>query len=273
MRLQTNHQLTLPWQVSTNNNVVDETDLWRDLHAVIASFPNEDQEVLPGLKWGYCYQLYTPAFWKLQYLLNSFSVENNAHQISGNLIEEILLCILGGYGIPSEMGMIAFNRFKNENLIRRNASFKEISDALSKPFQLSKNKFVKYRFANQKAKYIHHFLNRNDLDSLKEYDDLSLRSWLTNLKGVGPKTASWITRNWLRSERVAILDVHILRAGMITGFFGRNFNIATEYYDLERKYLKFCQFLEVRPSDMDAIIWSYMKKNNKLALNILSSIT
>jgi N-glycosylase/DNA lyase len=273
MRLQINHQLTLPWSANTTIQVIDETELWKDLYGAIARFPKEDHEVLPGLNWGHCYQLYTPAFWKLQYLLNSFSVEDNAHRISNNLIEEILLCILGGYGIPSEMGMIAFNRFKNENLIRRDVSFVEISEALSRPFQLSESKFVKYRFANQKAKYIHHFLNRSDLDDLAGLDDLSLRAWLITLKGIGPKTASWITRNWLRSERVAILDVHILRAGVITGFFDRDFNIVTEYYELEKQYLTFCNFLEVRPSDMDAIIWSYMKKNNKLALNILSSIT
>ena len=273
MRLQTNHQLTLPWVVSKPHTDIDETDLWKDLNQVIKHFPNENQELLPGLKWGVCYQLYTPAFWKLQYLLNSFSVEKNAHRISANITEEIVLCILGGYGIPSEMGIIAFERFKNENLIRKDISLERVSSALSRPFQISKNKYVKYRFANQKAKYIHNFLNRNDLENIPEHDDLSLRKWLMTLKGIGPKTASWITRNWLRSERVAILDIHILRAGMITGFFSRKINIVTEYYDLETQYLNFCHFLEVRPSDMDAIIWSYMKKNNKLALNILSSIT
>ena len=272
MRLQTNHQLTLPWVVS-KQNVIDETDLWKDLNQVIKHFPNENQELLPGLKWGFCYQLYTPAFWKLQYLLNSFSVDKNVHRISANITEEIVLCILGGYGIPSEMGMMAFERFKNEELIRKGVSFEMVSIALNRPFQVGQTKSIRYRFANQKAKYIHDFLNRNDLDAIPEHDDLSLRNWLMTLKGIGPKTASWITRNWLRSERVAILDVHILRAGMITGFFSRKFNIATEYYDLENKYLAFCKFLEVRPSDMDAIIWSYMKKNNKLALNILSSIT
>src|ERR1035437_9130664 len=106
MRLQTNHQLTLSWEVSKSNVVVDETDLWKDLNKVIKDFPNENQELLPGLKWGFCYQLYTPAFWKLQYLLNSFSVEKDAHRISANITEEIVLCILGGYGIPSEMGII-----------------------------------------------------------------------------------------------------------------------------------------------------------------------
>jgi len=228
---------------------------------------------LPGLKWGFCYQLYTPAFWKLQYVLNSFSVDKSAHRISKNLMEEIVLCILGGYGIPSEIGIVAFERFRDEQLIRKGVPFERVYAALSQPFQVSKNKFIKYRFANQKARYIHDFLNRSDLNEIPEHDDLSLRSWLMTLKGIGPKTASWITRNWLRSERVAILDIHILRAGMITGFFNKKLNIVTEYYDLENKYLAFCRFLEVRPSDMDAIIWSYMKKNNKLALNILSTIT
>jgi thermostable 8-oxoguanine DNA glycosylase len=168
---------------------------------------------------------------------------------------------------------MAFERFKAYGLIQPQAPFEAIAEALNLPFQTGKNKSVKYRFANQKAVYIWDFLNRKDLQEMPEADDLRLRDWLMTLKGVGPKTASWITRNWLRSERVAILDIHILRAGVITGFFKRNFNIATEYYELENNYLTFCNFLEVRPSDMDAIIWSYMKKNNKLALNILSSIT
>lgn len=259
----------------TNENIpsheVDETLLWKN--NFMSQFPDENQELLPGLKWGFCYQLYTPAFWKLQYLMNSFSKENDAHRISSNIIEEIILCILGGYGIPSEMGNMAFGRLKDSGIITHGVAFEAVFNALSQPFQISDNKFVKYRFSHQKAKYIHAFLNREDLDIIPEQDDLRLRNWLMTLKGIGPKTASWITRNWLRSERVAILDIHILRAGMITGFFTRNFNVVTEYYDLENKYLNFCHFLEVRPSDMDAIIWSYMKKNNKLALNILSSIT
>jgi N-glycosylase/DNA lyase len=273
MRLSTNHQLTLPWVVKDPKTVIDETDLWRDLDQVIRHFPDAQQELLPGLKWGVCYQLYTPAFWKLQYLLNSFSVSNNAHRISDNIVEEVVLCILGGYGIPSEIGMVAFERLRKEEIIRKDIPLEKIACALTRPFETGNNKLIRYRFANQKAKYIYSFLNRSDLEIIPEHDDLALRKWLMTINGIGPKTASWITRNWLRSERVAILDIHILRAGVITGFFSRKFNLVTEYYDLENKYLNFCKFLEVRPSDMDAIIWSYMKKNNKLALNILSSIT
>jgi len=252
---------------------LDETSLWKDLMPTINSFPDQDTEVLPGLKWGLCYQLYTPAFWKLQYVMNSFPEEQNTHQLGSNIIEEIIQCMLGGYGIPSEMGSMAFARLRERQLIKEDISFDALFNALKEPFETSSMRMVKYRFSYQKSVYIHSLLNRGDLDQIPEHEDLKLREWLMGLKGIGPKTASWITRNWLRSEKVAILDIHILRAGMITGFFNKQLNVATHYYDLEASYLEFCNSLKVRPSDMDAIIWSYMKNNNKLALDILSSLT
>lgn len=251
----------------------DETSLWKDMMPIINGFPDKNTELSPGLKWGVCYQLYTPAFWKLQYLMNSFPEADDAHQLGDDIVEEIVQCMLGGYGIPSEMGTMAFERLKNRDLIRHNISFDTLFQALKEPFLTEKGRYANYRFSHQKATYIYDLLKRNDLDFIPENHDLKLRDWLLELKGIGPKTASWITRNWLRSERVAILDIHILRAGTITGFFNKNPNVATHYYDLEANYLNFCNHLEVRPSDMDAIIWSYMKNNNKLALSILSSLT
>ncbi|MDZ3993341.1 hypothetical protein PspTeo4_24872 [Pseudomonas sp. Teo4] len=41
----------------------------------------------------------------------------------------------------------------------------------------------------------------------------ALRDWLLELPGIGYKTASWVARNWLDADDVAILDIHILRAG------------------------------------------------------------
>ena len=269
MEKKKNDQLTLAWP--QESDWCDETDFWGQMNGILASFPVVTAEVLPGLKWGYHYQLYTPAFWKLQYLLNDFPVQESNHQLCDNLIEEIIMCLLGGYGIPSEMGIMAFDRLKQEGLISRKADHDSILDALSRPFVGKSNKPVRYRFANQKAGYIYHFLNREDLCDIPSHNDLALRKWLMGLRGIGPKTASWITRNWLHSERVAILDIHILRAGILTGFFAKELNVSNDYYHLEYQYLNFCKGIEVLPSNMDAIIWSYMKKNNKLALNILSS--
>jgi thermostable 8-oxoguanine DNA glycosylase len=66
---------------------------------------------------------------------------------------------------------------------------------------------------------------------------------------------------------VAILDIHILRAGKLTGFFESE--ILSDYLKLERQYLDFCDAINVQASNMDAIIWSFMKKNTKLAIKTL----
>ncbi len=169
------------------------------------------------------------------------------------------------------MGLMAFARLKKENLIYPGVTIKKIQKALSTPFTLNNGKLIKYRFCNQKSKYIHSFLNRKDLNIVEVNDDLFFRNWLLTIDGVGPKTASWITRNWLQSENVAILDIHILRAGKIAGFFDKTDNVSKNYFTLEDSYICFCKALDVLPSNMDAIIWNYMKKSNRLALRIISN--
>lgn len=248
---------------------IDETFHWQTTKSIIENFPEESDELLPGIRWGNYVQLYTPAFWKLQYLLSDFSNKESCHRLASNITEEIVMCILGGYGIPSEMGIMAFNRLKEQQLIKRNIGFNDIYIALSSPFENNKGKQIYYRFHNQKAKYIHSFLNRSDIDEIPEDNDIVLRNWLLSLSGIGLKTASWITRNWLKSNNVAILDVHVLRAGKLTGFFEHE--TLRDYLQQEKQYLDFCSALEVQAADMDAIIWQFMKKNTKLAAKALYS--
>lgn len=242
-----------------------------DANSIEYTLPHQDNEVMPGIKWGdYC-QLYTPAFWKYMYLYLAPSHEKNTHRLGENVIEEVIACLLGGYGIPSEMGLLAFKRLKDASLIYQGVSFQEIENALSTPFIVNDNKQVKYRFANQKSKYIHSFLQRDDLHSVDTSNDMAFRNWLLTIDGIGPKTASWVTRNWLQSENVAILDIHIIRACQIAGIFSKDSDVSKSYFTLEDSYIAFCNALEVRPSNMDAIIWNYMKKTNKLALRVMSN--
>jgi thermostable 8-oxoguanine DNA glycosylase len=248
---------------------IDETATWQTIRPFINNFPSEDDELLPGIKWGSYARLYTPAFWKLQYILTDFTEEVTSHRLASNIIDEIVMCILGGYGIPAEMGIIAFNRLKEEALISRNVSFEKIYEALASPFQTQNGKQVHYRFYNQKSQYIYQLLNRKDLDCIPERDDIELRNWLLSINGIGLKTASWITRNWLNSDKVAILDVHVLRAGKLAGFFENE--VLSDYLQQEKQYLAFCAALQVQASNMDAIIWRFMKKNTKLAVRTLHS--
>jgi thermostable 8-oxoguanine DNA glycosylase len=234
------------------------------------NLPKKEAYLMPGVKWGNYCQLYTPAFWKFMYHSVEFDDQFDQHRLGNTILEETVACLLGGYGMPSELGLAAFERLKNESLIIPGIDLKKIQKALSTPFSMPDGTLKKYRFYNQKSKYIYNLLQRSDLNSIPTENDLLLRNWLISVEGIGPKTASWVTRNWLQSENVAILDIHILRAGKIAGFFKEIDNVSKNYFELEGFYIAFCKALEVLPSNMDAIIWSYMKKTNKLALKALA---
>lgn len=243
--------------------IIDETCTWNSLRNVIENFPKEEEELMPGIKWGSYVQLYTPAFWKLQYLLSDFSGNRISHKLSSSLLEEIVMCILGGYGIPAEIGILAFKHLKENDLIQQNISFESIYNVLAQPMTNDNGKQIRYRFFKQKSLYVYKFLNRADLEIIPQNNDLELRNWLLTIDGIGLKTASWITRNWMHSDNVAIIDIHIFRAGQLTGFFTKK--SLSDYLTLEREYLNFCNALQVSASNMDALIWGYMKKNTKLA--------
>ena len=89
-----------------------------------------------------------------------------------------------------------------------------------------------------------------------------LRDWLLPIAGVGYKTASWIARNWLDADDVAILDIHILRAGLLGGFFDKSLSIERDYLKLEEQFVAFSNALGVRASELDATIWYEMMESN-----------
>ena len=266
-------QLNIPLKSKSNKRkVIDETILWNDLNQRIDEFPQPNQEVFPGIRWGCYSQLFTPAYWKVQYLMHN----NHGHfainyRLGENIYEEVVACLLGGFGLKSETGLAAFNRLKKRQLIRANIPQSSILSALKEPFILNSKK-IHYRFPNQKSKYITQFLNRHDIEQIPLYNDIELRNWLLTLNGIGPKTASWITRNFLGSEKVAIIDIHIFRAFNVMGLYSEKFDIQRDYLTLEEIFLDFCRAIDVQPSKMDALMWLQMKESNRVALKALQSI-
>jgi hypothetical protein len=49
--------------------------------------------------------------------------------------------------------------------------------------------------------------------------------------------ASWIVRNWLGSNDVAILDIHVIRAGKRMGLFSTIGRVEQHYLKMERRVL------------------------------------
>ncbi len=250
--------------------VIEEVNLFTQIKAEIRNLPSPKTELLKGVIWGSCDKLFTPAYWKFQYGLNFIEDTFNInYKLGNNIIEEVIACLLGGFGLKSELGIAAFNRLKMKNKIIPNSTFEEIKFELSQPFCLE-GKNIHYRFPNQKAKYISEFLNRRDLDYIPIKNDLDLRNYLLTVKGIGPKTAAWITRNYLNSENVAIIDIHIFRACRLMGLYKENFDVQKDYAKLESLFLEFCDSINVLPSKMDALIWLHMKIGNRNAISILN---
>lgn len=225
---------------------------------VLIELPTPQTELLPGIDWGHAANLFTPAFWKYQVYMQRRNKVHMKHNLGRSLLEEAAVCMLGGYGMPAELGLAAFYKLKDCQLLDGKASVQAIEEQLSVPyFVLGKQR--RYRFPRQKARYLAPALNQLRRSNVPT-DAISLRDFLTTINGIGPKTASWIVRNHFGSDEVAILDIHIVRAGMYMGLYGSESDPARHYLKMERKFLNFCLAIEESASLVDAVIWKTMRR-------------
>ncbi|NKL22554.1 hypothetical protein [Rhizobium leguminosarum] len=215
-------------------------------------------ELMPGVRWGAPDELFTPAFWKYQSEAQMRRNLYRNHRLGETLLEEIAVCLLGGYGIPAEMGMVAFRRLREDGLLSGEASEEDVHERLAHPFEMN-GRQRRYRFASQKASYLARSLSMAREFSL-DLPERDLRERLLDLPGIGPKTASWIVRNHLDSDEVAIIDVHLHRACVMMNVFAADSDPAKDYLGLEELFLRFARAIKVRASVLDAVIWDFMRR-------------
>lgn len=218
--------------------------------------------MMMDLSWGEPDVLFTPAYWKFQVESIACSTPHT-HRLTTSLKTECIACLLGGHGIPAEVGLAAFEAISMAGLLNQHSIAEaDIFRTLSIPLRLANGRQARYRFARQKSIYLAEFLNRYSEPQLT--GSHHVRNWLTRFRGFGLKTASWVVRNWFDSDEVAILDIHVYRAGIIAGFFTRDMSIARDYLELERRHLAFAAAISVRPSVLDAVIWRQMRRAGRL---------
>lgn len=225
--------------------------------------------VMPNVPWGRPDVLFTPAYWACQLRMHPELGRHGVHRLGESLKEESAACILGGHGIPARIGLAAYHAVREAGLLdRHRVSADDVYAVLSRPLDAGGRRNVRYRFARQKSIYLAGLLN-GLTDPPCEVDARSLRDWLMGFPGVGPKTASWIVRNWLESDQVAIIDIHIHRAGVLTGFFQPEQVVAKDYMEMELQFLAFSNAIGARSSTLDALIWSQLRQANSLAIRLL----
>ncbi len=234
--------------------------------------PNASLEVLPGIVWGAVEQPFTPAFWAAQvHLAGRGDDTPPTFRLGRSFHEEAVACLLGGHGIPAEMGLAAFEALRSHGFLEGCCpSEGEVCSVLERPLRI-RDRHLRYRFARQKGRYVAALLqNLNELPS--NLDDRQLRDWLLQSPGIGLKTASWIVRNWRGSDSVAIIDIHLHRAGLLTGFFTRHDALPKSYLGMEERYLDFALAIGVQASLLDAIIWQQMRQAGKLVHRVLEDV-
>lgn len=211
-----------------------------------------------SVRWGRPWQFDTPAYWVSQ--AEMFRPVDNC-RIGSNLAEEVAACILGGYGLPAIVGVRAFEAVRDAGLLSQDRSVTalEIERVLRTPLLIGE-RLVRYRFPRQRAHRVAAALDRLRGERPPAHG-VQLRDWLLGLPGVGLKTASWIARNHTGTDDVAIIDVHVLRAGQRAGVFDASWTAARDYSRCEALFVAWALFGGVRTSVLDACIWSQLSQS------------
>lgn len=240
---------------------------------VSIELPPAEAEVVPGVAWGAVEAFPTPAYWAYQVRARRAQGHTIRYRLGTTLREELGACLLGGHGIPARVGVEAFHHLRRLGAFGPTVPTEEsLRDWLSQPLNVN-GRSTRYRFASQKARYLStalRLLRENDLDGMT---GLQLRNQLVKFPGIGFKTASWIARNWLDADDVAILDIHILRAGAIAKFFDSKLTVDRNYLQLEQQFLRFSQGLGVRASELDAVMWLEMMSAPRSVNALMSTLS
>jgi N-glycosylase/DNA lyase len=239
----------------TSSALADASLLFDRGPTVVLGAPEHSREI----HWGHPWQARTAAHW---IALTEFATRDAnptypaSHQLGTTLRKELAACLLGGFGMPAETGLAAFIAICSRGLLDDGVmpAVSEIEQVLRVPVAVGAA-LRRYRFPHQRAVRLAGALAFLETES-RPADPLALRDWLMNAPGIGPKTASWIVRNHYACDRVAILDIHVMRAGIAAGVFNPDWVVPRDYKIIEQLFLAWADYGHVRASDLDAVIWS-----------------
>ena len=208
------------------------------------------------VSWGHPWQIGTAAYW-VEATREAFGEPRQAgvHRLGETLEEELAACIIGGFGMPFETGLAAYSALRTEVLHHvASPTQEEIEAVLRRPL-LVNGSHRRYRFPAQRARRLASalaFVRDTDCNSMSNRE---MREWLLGAPGVGMKTASWVVRNIRAADDLAVLDIHVMRAGIRAGVFPEDFSPQRNYRVLEGWFVEWARIGGVSPADLDAYIW------------------
>ena len=209
-----------------------------------------------SVMWGHAWQIGSAAYW-VERTRQSAGDHPNRHRLGSDLREEVAACVIGGFGMPYELGLAAYNEVKNQLNLTALPSQDDIEGVLRQPLSVG-GSIRRYRFPRQRAERLAAALAYIGKTDTNLMGNREMRDWLLGAPGIGLKTASWIVRNIRSSAEVAVLDIHVLRAGARAGVFPEQPAIHRQYLELEAFFLSWASVGQVPAGDLDAAIWAEM---------------
>ena len=186
--------------------------------------------------------------------------------------DELLFCLLGGFGITFEHGRSAYvtirqlrpfsSDWKDEQL------FKTIlSELMRSQFEPRRRdgSLRRYRFPKQKASVIvkarQWVRGQAPLDErlLRLGSPKDRRGLLSECPGMGFKSASWLLRNLGLGGELAIIDVHVLRALLDAKRIPDDIRIPKDYEMAEDAFLAWCEELDAPSAAFDLFVWHWQR--------------
>ncbi|NQX30077.1 hypothetical protein HQQ81_22255 [Microbacteriaceae bacterium VKM Ac-2854] len=210
------------------------------------------------IRWGEPWMYESPAYWvaRAEERLAT-DLQGDAYSLGENLVEEVVACLLGGFGVTYELNVAAFNAVRDAGMLDPDVApdHLEILGALQRPLALDSGRTARYRFPNQKSSRIAAAIGRLRSEQ-PPADPFPARDWLLSFKGIGPKTASWIVRNRWPEAEVAIVDIHVWRAATACGVFAEHWTPSANYWEMEAVFVEWARHGGVTAAALDATIWA-----------------
>lgn len=223
---------------------------------------------LVAFRWGRPDGFGTAAYWTAQVAAGGHPA---ASSVGTSLAEEVCFCLLGGYGVTAEMNHAAYRAVSEAGLIRTEhiPDPAEIETNLRAPLAVRGHRRpIHYRFPSQRAQRLSVALALLGSRSLPS-TPVELRDALLEFPGIGHKTASWIVRNHTGSDDIAIIDVHLRRAGLAAGFFRPEWRLPQDYAIFEAAFLAYAGAGNVSAASLDLCIWDQVRRLGHAADKIL----
>lgn len=238
---------------------INETFLFDKKVEILNSLPKESSTFYGGLLWGTCEKLYTPAYWKFHYLLDSCDEDFTINsRVTNSIFSEIF-------------AVLAVN-FRNYSYTLSYIDEKIIEEI--RGLQLCRNSDIDQCVIGELNKILYIYIERinyknlstlqflldnNELHQIPTDNACNLRHHLMRIKGLGWHSSSMIARNFLDIEHVAVIDKYIAGACRYMGLCYDNKLNQNNYQRIEQIFITSCKNLQVHPSKMGMIMQEHLR--------------